>query len=63
MGRMALLVGVGIEVEERAGAASGGPGTGAGFSGLRDTLSVFNSCIMIEELSVKASTIASCEHW
>lgn len=65
-GRMALLVGVGIEVEERAGSASGGPGTGAGFSGLRDTLSVFNSCmyrVMIEELSVKASTIASCEHW
>lgn len=56
-GRMALLVGVGVQVEERAGVASGGPGTGAGFSGLWDTLSVFSSCIYrvrIEELSVKA---------
>lgn len=48
----------GIEVEEGAGGASEGPGTGAGLSGLRDTLSVFNSCIYevtTEELSVKTS--------
>lgn len=59
-GRPAPLVGAvaGIEVEEGAGGASGGPGTGAGLSGLRDTLSVFNSCIYgvtTEELSVKTS--------
>ena len=43
------------EAEEGAEGASGGPGTGAGFSELLDTLSVFNSCIyggMTEDLSV-----------
>jgi len=44
--RLALLaLGVdGTEVEVGAGGASWGPGSGPGFAGLFDTLSVFNSC-------------------
>lgn len=44
---LALLAGgvAGTEAEDVAGGAAGGPGTGAGFAGLWDTLSVFNSCI------------------
>lgn len=46
----------GTEVEEGAGGTSGRPGTAGGFSGLRDSLSVLNSCIKevaTDELSVK----------
>lgn len=69
--RLALLAGgvAGTEAEEGAGGAPGGLGTGAGFSGLRDTLSVFNSCIYMviendrKPVSDRRCMIAACEHW
>lgn len=56
----------GTEVEDWAGGASWGPGTGVGFSGLRETLSVFNSCTCWgnDKGAVRDSErmAASCEH-
>lgn len=65
-GRVFGGVVAGTEVEEWARGASWGPGTGVGFSGLRETLSVFNSCTCWGNnkgaVSDSERMAASCEH-